>query len=195
MTKEHAEVIIPLLAAQPYITEVEHNDNPDGVTHCFHDFRTKSPHLWIRGGELHYNLATWQAGWFGILPSDLDLSPWLTVERKEEDSKGRAVVSRSLRYQNPSFPWAQYISEHGNPIFVGLREEHHSFPHRETEWRVTENLLQVAELIAGSLIFIGNQSAPLWIALGLGHPLICEMDRDVVNRNSVIERDNAKYVS
>jgi hypothetical protein len=201
MTKERFEVIAPLLREQEYVSEVIYQDDPSDVTHDFHHFRTKPPPQGKGCGELGYNLATWQAHWFGIAPRELDLSPWLKVTPGSW-TEGWTVVdyaslSRSLRYRNPGFPWATLLQEHCPARFVGLQEEYDQFSPggAHVNYTPTDNLLQVAQLIAVSRIFIGNQSAPMWVALGLGHPLIQEMDQCPMNRNSVVERDNAQYIA
>lgn len=60
-------------------------------------------------------------------------------------------------------------------------------------YRPTATLLELAELIAGSDIFVGNQSCPCWVAMGMGHRLIQETD--MWNLNSVVRRDNAEFRS
>jgi hypothetical protein len=194
MTKARFDVIAPLLAAQEYITEVVHQDDPSGISHDFHHFRTKPPPQGPRCGELGYNLATWQANWFGV--TDVDLSPWLKATPDNNASWHKAVFARSLRYQNTGFDWKARVQDHSPAVFVGLQEEWANFQTHDCKviYAPTSDLLQVAGLILGSDIFIGNQSAPCWIALGLGHPLIQEMDQWRINRNSVIERENAQYI-
>jgi ADP-heptose:LPS heptosyltransferase len=62
-------------------------------------------------------------------------------------------------------------------IFVGMPKEHEYF-----EWTFgitipyhkTETVLELAKVIKGSKLFIGNSSFPLALAIGMGHPNIMQ---------------------
>lgn len=176
----------PLLEAQPYIKGVEFEHSSIRASRSFAGFR-----------ELYrptQSLSESQAKWMGI-EGNLDLSPWLTVTPSVETA-GKIVVARSGRWQSKGFPWRDLVRANGKRmIFVGLKSEYQAFcrqvASRAVTFRPTDNLLQVAELIAGSDLFIGNQSAPCWIAMGLGHPLIQESFDKVPD--SIIERPNARF--
>ena len=121
------------------------------------------------------------------------------------------VINRSSRYHNLLFPWRELVANRGHQmIFVGADREHEDFvrqfgfvPRFETA-----TLLDVARLIAGSRMFIGNQSCPMAIALGLGANVIQETwdgehislgDLDVPwggqgDANCVLKRENALYI-
>lgn len=179
--KSRFNLIKSLLDLQPYILSVEWQDEPTGITHDLSLFRTK---------RLYSSLAHWQAEYLGI--PDLNTSPWLFVD---SNSHERIIVSRSTRYHNSRFPWETVIQKLGNKLlFVGLPEEHLAF---ETEWRTkidytpTDNLLDVASLIAGAPLGFYNQSCPFWIAIGLGKKLVQESYEQ--EPNSVIPRPNAYY--
>lgn len=92
-------------------------------------------------------------------------------------SEARVVISRSVRYNNPYFPWRTVLDTLEDAIFVGIEDEHAIFQNTygvKIRRRPTKDLLEVAELIAGSELFIGNQSSPMTIAEGLKHPRIQE---------------------
>lgn len=103
-------------------------------------------------------------------------APWLKVTPSPL-SKGRVIVNRTGRYRNDQFPWAKVVDHYRHTLlFVGL---HHEW--RETcglfgymDFAPTNNLLEVAQLIAGSELFIGNQSCAFALAEGLKHPRIQE---------------------
>lgn len=183
MKGERLESLIPLLKNESYIGRVEWQDNPKGISHDLTEFRLLSRNA-------TENLAQWQARSIGI--DDLDMSPWISVSRSPN---GRVVVSRSLRYQNPNFPWGEIYEKYSHRLlFVGLQEESRAFQrmlNRHVEWISTRDLLKVAEVIAASSLFIGNQSAPFWIAAGLGKNLIQETWSP--EPNSIVERPNAHY--
>lgn len=173
----------PLLEAQPYVNAVEWREHLDGVTHDFSTFRHHE-----RFGE---NLADWQARHFGIA---IDSSPWITAV-PHGTFTGRVVLARSPRNQTAWFPWRDVADTVGDrALFVGLAAEHRAFEAlvgRPVEHAPTENFLQLAQVVAGCSLFIGNQSCPYWIAAGLGVPLIQEVVCHCPN--SIVIRENALY--
>lgn len=176
------ETIKPLLEAQPYIGKVEWSDTPQPCSHDFSDFRRDE-----RPGE---SLLDWQARYFGItVPAD----PWLTALRSPTGI-GRTVIARSLRYRNPGFPWHVVMAKHKSCLFVGSEDEHKDFCRtiRQVEFAPTKNLLELAEIIGGAHLFVGNQSCPFWIAAGLGVGLIQETFPQ--SPNSQVRRPNARYL-
>lgn len=177
------EAIRPLLEAQPYVSGVEWRDAPGEITHDLSDFR--------QDFKRDENLADWQARHLSL---KISLEPWLLAFRSER-SLGKVVFARSTRYLNYNFPWRRLIAEHNRKsIFVGTSEEHRAFQISQgcvVEYVPTKNLLELAEIIAGASLFVGNQSCPFWIAVGLGVPLIQESWPQ--GPNSVIKRLNAKY--
>lgn len=175
------DALAPLLRSQPYIDSVEWCDV---VPYC-HDFSTfRHDHI---QGE---NLAQWHARHIGVAISE---TPWLMANPSPK-TKGRVIFARSQRYHSPSFPWDKALQRFKDPLFIGLPDEYVAF---QTKWgKPIENttcatLLELAEMIAGCDLFIGNQSAPFWLAAGLGVPLIQECWP--VDPNSVIVRPNARY--
>lgn len=174
--------IKPLLEAQPYIRSVQWSDAcPNGAK----DFSTFRHDLIV--GE---SLAHWQARHLGV---EISTEPWLTVPVSDR-SKGRAVIARSLRYHSRWHMWNTILKAHPNALFVGLREEYmhlSSATQVKFEHAPTADLLELASIIAGCKIFIGNQSCPWWIAFALGVPTIQEVFAN--SPNSRIERDGARY--
>jgi hypothetical protein len=84
-------------------------------------------------------------------------------------------------------------------VFVGLAEEHAAFE-RATGWdiphRYTDTLLELAQVIAQSKQFIGNQSVALSLAIGLGAKWACEARDDLpLERNECYFKDhpNGEY--
>ena len=99
--------------------------------------------------------------------------PWLKVA--DPNPIAPIVIARSRRYNNDSFPWVRLTEILGNQmVFVGTNDEYYCFPDNEIPHYPTSNLLELARVIAGSKVFIGNQSCPLAIALGLGKNCITE---------------------
>ena len=81
-------------------------------------------------------------------------------------------------------------------VFVGSPLEAQVFqgfgaPKVAIPYEATSNLLELARVIAGAKVFIGNQSAPMAIALGLGQNVIQEVWAQ--NPNCRLKRHNAIY--
>jgi len=186
-TFQARELLIPLYEAQDYIEAAYWMDVPQGIDYNFCTFRKQ----WIGG----CNLAQMQARWVGL--ADPDMRPWIRAT-PSADSKGRVVVARSDRYhaQTRPFPWTKVAERYGDRLlFVGTHPEHMLFQEvaqRPVGRSIIENYQQLAELIAGSDLFIGNQSSPCWVAMGLGHPLVQETHDHI--RDSIVPRDNAQFV-
>lgn len=106
-------------------------------------------------------------------------SPWITGIDPDPRSAGKIVIARSPRYQNHYFRWAKIVQHFGAEklIFVGLPEEHAAFvrAYGDVTYIPTANMMEVARLIKGSQIFIGNQSSPLALAEAMKHPRIAEV--------------------
>lgn len=186
------DAIKPLLEAQPYIKSVEWSNDKSPVTHDFSGFRKNR-------GEDGESLADWQWRHIG-LKGNADTSPWLSVPKyvpKWSLSWMRApVFSRSLRYHNTLFPWSDILKLMGHArcaYFIGLEIEFHAFEKAfgEVHHVHTETLLEVAQIIAECPVFIGNQSAPFWIAAGLGVNIVQETRP--YDQNSIVPRSNIIY--
>jgi hypothetical protein len=178
--------IKPLIEAQSYISSIRFEHLPKGVDFDISGFRNVHSH--------RCNLSEAQARWLKV--SNLNLDPWLNVTPSEL-SKGRIIVARSARYHNPRFPWKQLIRSYGRRMsFVGLQDEFEAFVRWTggsglVTYMPTRSLLEAAALIEGSELFIGNQSCPCWIAMGLGHRMIQETHEFV--RDSVVTRESARF--
>jgi len=107
-----------------------------------------------------------------------ETAPWLTVDFPMVIPQRPICVSRSARYHDREFPWRTLLEQwHQQMFFVGTYEEwvnlidHFGFWIPKVE---TGHLLDVARVIAGAKVFVGNQSCPLAIAHGLGKPVVQE---------------------
>lgn len=177
--------IRPLLEAQPYIDSVSYEESPVGITHDFSRFRELNESL----GE---NLSQWQARYFGI--KNLDMNPWLYLPKKIKKT-GQVLFSRSSRYHNAEFPWKELLEKHKNNCgLVGFGIEIQEFQNEFgfIKHIQTKNLLELAEAISGCELFIGNQSCPCWIAMGLGVPIIQEVWPE--HPNSIVNRSNSQFI-
>ena len=190
MTEARARFLLPVIAPQSYITAARYeSERVTPITHDFSHFRVGNKH------QRADSLVTWHAQHFKLNAAEIDLSPWLTVTPSPV-TRGKVILARSLRYHNPAFLWKRVMAAFRHKtVFIGLPEEHKAFleahgffvPHLPVK-----DALEMAELIAGSDLFVGNQSFPCWLALAMGHTLIQESFPPVPN--SRILRPNAKFV-
>jgi hypothetical protein len=121
--------------------------------------------------------------------------PWLTLDG-DKAYGGSVVINRSARYNNNSFPWANIVQHYGNRIiFLGTGEEHETFVRRygKVRYLITKDMLEAAKVIAGSALFIGNQSSCMTIAEGLKHPRIQETCLWIPD--CIYPPSNAQYVA
>ena len=166
-------VVKPLLEAQSYISGVSawENEPVDWRSEKFREYGMIN-----NGHSLAYNHAeaAMRDGFIQEMP-DFSIK-WLSAESSAR-SNGRVVVNATSRYRNPYFPWGKVVSHYGGRIlFVGMPDEHKAFCESfgDVEYVPTKNMLEVDSLIAGSVVYLGNQSSAMCIAEGLKHPRILE---------------------
>jgi hypothetical protein len=165
----------PLLEQQDYIESVEWSDvrvetNLNGFRDHHHHGNLADMHLATHGLEWRHRV-----------------SPWLFVDPKPV---AKVVVQRSLRYGG-NFPWREAVEVYGkDAVFVGFKDEHEEFcskfgdiPHYDAK-----DFLELAQVIAGSEWFIGNQSSPLAVAHGLKHPVMMEICPGGAQQHCVYQR-------
>lgn len=122
--------------------------------------------------------------------------PWLKVDEPLKIEGRPIVINRTLRYRNGNFDWLKYTQRYGNQmVFIGSPEEYGMFcgeyQANAVAYHPTETLLDVAQIIAGAKVFIGNQSCPLAIAHGLCQNVIVECWQ--ANPNCSLRRNGAIY--
>lgn len=173
------EALAPLLLAQDYITGVRWGAPADRCVD-FSRFREMA--------DDGMNIAHHQAKFANI---EVSMEPWLKVSAIPH---GRPVIARSARYHNDDFPWPEVLARLGHPFFVGLPSEHAAFSAAtgsRPEYRPCANLLELARVIAGASVFVGNQSAPFWIAAALGGRVVQETW--LLGANSTVHRAGMFY--
>ena len=160
-------------------------ENLPDVTHNFRHFRSsfKSP---------DESLAHWQARYLGI--DHLNTDPWITVQGSDK-TKGRVVVTRTLRYRNPEFDWNKVLQKYGDRIvFIGLNDEYSELQAMSAtpiDRLHAGNMLEMATFIKGADLLVCNQSCAFWLAAGMGTAIVQETWP--LHPNSMIPRDNAIY--
>lgn len=169
-----------LLKAQPYIADVKPWNREVCEINC-NDFRALMVRQMRQGIGKDRHLSDWLALALRI-PLTIKDDPWLTVE---PNRIARVVINRAgagrpthQQYYGKDFPWGKVLEKYGkDAVFVGTKLEHEVFcsaqgriPHYPTA-----TLLEVARVIAGAQLFVGNQSCPHAIAQGLGTPIVLEV--------------------
>jgi hypothetical protein len=113
------------------------------------------------------------------------------------------VINRTFRYRCPNgiTSWKNLLEQASitqNGIFVGSDEEHEDFE-KSTGFRVNyypvKDLKELADVIAGAELFMGNQSAAYSIAMALGKSSVLETIKikPLANNECYFPRDNCQY--
>lgn len=166
----------PLLEAQDYINDVE-VFNGQHIDVDLDDFRGVI-HTKVQGNFLKAFYTT-----HNISFTEKDLvEQWLTVPNPKQVSKW--VVARSPRWRrmlpNTNEIWSGLIRDNkldSEGVFVGLPEEHQDFVNTfnvNIPYYPVSNFLELAEVIAGSEGFFGNQTFTYGIAQGLCKTTVLE---------------------
>ena len=197
-TLEIFNVIAPLLRLQPYLSDVQFALTMPKVDVDLNQFRRyflEEPDL-RRKGDRRLNLAETHL-WTFQQPLEACATPWLVVDKVERVPDRPVLIHRSPRWRNNEFPWDQVLQAHGHhAAFVGMESEYIDFTSAwghicKIPYIKTENFLELARLIAGSELYIGNQSAPYAIAEGLKKNTLQEVWPE--GPNCLFPRDNAHY--
>ncbi len=181
------EAIRPLLEAQPYVRGVSWGTMPPGAVDVS-DFR--------QGPHIQQNIIQSIARHLRI--GKVSEEPWLTVPVPPDGLPFDGVVfARSPRYHNPRMNWSGYCDKYHDAVFVGLPSEHAAFEAatgHQVKYLITEDLLALAQVMAGAKRVLSNQTCSCWIAYGLGAPMVLEVCPDRNVQNSIIARDNVMFI-
>ena len=154
--------IVPLLELQPYVEAVEEYKGQDAV----------DANLWQLNYKDEGNIAEDVLSYLNV-PLDILKEPWLEVPKKKVASH---VINRNITYYNQwgGFPTHE-VGE--DAVFIGTKKEHEFFcdKFKKIPYYETKDFLEAASVIAGSDLFIGNQSACYWICEALKHNSVVEM--------------------
>lgn len=152
------EMLKPLLEKQECINTctVLSNEQVDVDLDIIRDY----PLLLDRG-----NIARW---YFLLFPQTFDLNKsWLKVEPDIEMSES-IVLARSLRYRAPNINYG-VLQKYSNVYFLGIPEEYEEMRKvlPDLKYKPVKDFLEMASVIAGAKLFIGNQSFPFSLAEAL----------------------------
>lgn len=168
------DMLQPLLISQPQISECKILDDESTQIDVDLDLIREYPMLLDRG-----NIARW---YFLLFPVNYDLNkPWLQVD-PDPAMKDSIVLARSNRYQAPNIDYS-ILKKYPRVYFVGVPEEYEAMKEivPDLQYRPVNNFLEMASVIAGSRLFIGNQSFPFSIAEALKVNRLLEVYFDCPN--------------
>lgn len=172
-----------LLLSQSYIHEIQYvNEYNITVDHDLDIFRqtfntSHRPSLTVQDKKplIDYILDSQK------VPLEAKASPWLSPPPPIPIAD--VVINRSFRYRNEAFPWFKIHARYAHQaVFVGTLEEHTDFVFEvgPIQYQPIYDLYDMAQLIRGSKLFIGNQSCAYAIAEGMHHTQLIQE----VNPNS-----------
>jgi len=172
LNKKMAEMLIPLIMEQDYINSCSCYKNEE--IHLKLDLFRELP-MWLDKG----NIIKWYTYTTGIIPNVN--TPWIKVKPNESFSK-EIILARSARYRNPHINY-NFLKQYPNISFLGVESEFQDMqkelPH--IKFVPISDFRQMAQIIAGSAFFIGNQSFPFSIAEALKIPRILETSFETPN--------------
>jgi hypothetical protein len=158
LTEKSVELIAPLLLAQKDFIRCEAL-TAQTVHYDLTAFR-EFPFDYRMG-----SIARWYFLTYGITR---DLSkPWLQV-RPNESFNDALVIARSSRYRTPKIDYG-FLKKYPRVVFVGMPDEFADMQQKIPAliYQPVQNFLELASVIAGSKLFIGNQSFPFSLAEAL----------------------------
>ena len=163
----HATILmaLPLLEAQPYVRAVKFWNESTPVTVDMDLFRSID--------VPSDNLCNKILSAFSV-PFKETETPWIQCEPKEV---ARIVFSRSFRYRNINTRYKELVSKYKDEcVFLGLPDEHKDFEQqfgKISHYRV-KDFHEMAQVINGAQMFVGNQSSPMALAIAMHKPFLQE---------------------
>ncbi|HZY35212.1 MAG TPA: hypothetical protein VFE53_01110 [Mucilaginibacter sp.] len=172
LNKNMVDYLSPLIAGQPYINKVKSYEGEE--VHLDLTLFRKAGFALDKGDISRWNFFT-----SGINPNLCE--PWLNVNPNAQFAD-YIVLARSSRYNNALIDYS-FLSGYEKLIFVGVESEYNEMkkPIPGLKWRPVSNFLELAEIIAGSKLFIGNQSFPYSLAEGLKVKRLLEVFYQIPN--------------
>ena len=156
------------VAADDYITDVKVWSPDIKVDHNLDEFRNLS--------LTYEHLANAHLKTFGVR-ADLSL-PWLSESKIQAIQTADIVINRSLRYHGP-FDWQLLQDYQHRCAFAGFKEEYDAFVQitglEQIRHVQPATYLELAGMIKGSKLFIGNQSFAYSLAEAMKHPRVQEV--------------------
>lgn len=200
ITHEQWKLLKPLLDAQPYLQRCGWREHyPAGeIKWDMNVFRDWWLRWALRQWESLHNLCEMQFYYLDIRDKFVADEPWL--ELPSEIETGRIVIHRSPRYNQDDTPWYWLTKNlRSSLLFVGLAEEHAEFERKfgpVSYWKCRD-FLEMAQIIGGANGFVGGQSFPMSLALGLGQRVwqeTCELAPDCLYQRESFHNGDIEIV-
>lgn len=195
-TEKDYEMLAPLIARQSYITSVSrwYSGDPDVDVDLDH-FRSYL-YRQFEGNIIEAYHKAFGLEWNDEMYNDV----WLEADPIREAA---IVVNRTNRYLDPNSidTWklmCRSAELEKNAIFVGTENEHSAFVSQfecNIPYRPVRDFKELADLIAGADLFLGNQSMAYSIATGLGKDTMLEIHKikPLQYSECFFPRDGANY--
>jgi len=167
MTRKMAEMLIPLLMATDFIGKCETTEQSQQVDYNFDLFR-----------KFHNYTGHISQWYFHIYPElTCDLSVPVNFDLKPGNVAFDIVLNRTARYHNPTFDYSILKPYQDRITFVGLPDEFRVITAKlpNIKHYHIDDFYQLAQVIKGCNLFIGNQSMAFAIAEQMKHPRILEI--------------------
>lgn len=158
LTEKSVAFIKPLILSNPAFSACEIYSG-QAIDYDLNEFR-RYPFDYRMG-----HICRWYFLTFGV---NYDLGkPWLAVDA-DTRYKDEIVIARSFRYRAPTIDYS-FLREMGSISFIGLKDEYEDMKKAipGLKHAVVNDALQLAQVIAGCKLFIGNQSFPFAVAEAL----------------------------
>jgi hypothetical protein len=166
LTYGMCDMLRPLLFATGFIKSIQITEQPGQVDYDFDTFR-----------KFHNYTGHISQWYFHTYPRlTCDLSQPLDIAVKPKVTRP-IVINRTARYHNPTFDYMVLKPYADKMTFVGLPEEFRVLSAKLPGMTYTEvqDFAELASVIKGSELFIGNQSMAYAIAEIIKHPRIVEV--------------------
>ena len=191
-TPEAVEDLKDLLYSQDYIQEIEAYSGQDEASFDYFPARYRDcPLLWKSCWTSIHNH-------FFNLPSEYNYGPWLKVV-PDPMMEGKIVIHRARKVNTQGYPdrctdiidW-DHLIQNNDCVFIGFETWQYDLFVQEIspesisklKFIVYDSILEFCRAIAGSKMFIGNQSSPLAMAQAL----------DVLRLGELSNGDSVHYV-
>jgi hypothetical protein len=177
-TERDYELLAPLIERQSYITGVQKWYPGDADVDVDLDHFRSFLYRKFEGNIIEAYHKAFNLPWDDTMYNDV----WLEADPIREAA---IVVNRTNRYLDPNSEptWLQMCADAdltNNGIFVGTEQEHQNFvawTKCNIPYRPVKDFKELADLIAGADLFLGNQSMAYSIAVGLGKETMLEIHK------------------
>ena len=168
----------PLIMRQDYIYDMEIWEGEREVHYNIDQIRDSPDAL----GMPHTEIRQWCMMLFPEMAGSIS-EPWIESLVPPERPPAYIVLNITQRYRTVQVNY-KFLEDIGVPVlFIGTQDEYNLIIKqcRTARWHKTKTYLEVAKVISGSRLFIGNQSSCFAVAEGMGHPRLLEICHAATN--------------